>query len=291
MIICSENRTKAIAAHAANANGSTQCVRRLVAFLDCFGYVDVVLGSDNESAIIVLRDEVANQRVRQIRPVGSVPMRSQTRGRADHAVKDFIGQGGKMKLGIERRVRGTIAVDRPIVHWVVEHAALIVNRHQLGHEGKIADRRKNQRDAPPKQLEFAEQVMTRFAPKRGKSKRKAPPAPLPTHGTWLFIHELIIEQVVVLQPGGAARPRPVFRRNDGERLKFEKIMSVKATPSTPNLGMPSEDVVVLKFEGGSGGFSGSAILERPVRNETPTERKIKFTKRMFSEYGYNGGCV
>lgn len=161
-IVCRDKWTKSVAAHAVKAKGSIECAKRLQEFLDSFGYKDITVKSDNESAIKVLRDEVINRRERPTRPAGSVPMHPQTHGLAEKAVQDVIDQIRKLKMALERRLKANVPVNSPIMHWMIEHAALLLNRHQLGHDGKTAYRRVHQKDAPASQFEFAEQVLARW---------------------------------------------------------------------------------------------------------------------------------
>ena len=244
-VVLRDKWTKDTAAMVVKANGSTECSTRLVEFLDSFGYNEIVLRSDNGIAIKLLRDNIVNQRVIATRPAGSAPMHPQTHGRAEKAVQDVIYQVRKMKLALEQRLKIALPVDLPMTHWMVEHVALLINRHLKGHDGKTAYKRKHQREAPATQLDFGEQVLARFAPKRGKSKRKLPLAPRSTPGTWVGINAAIAENIVVLQPGRAARVRIVFRKFEQERCDLEQIMKARATPTNPNPANPSEDIIVL----------------------------------------------
>ena len=216
-IVCRDKWTKSVASHVVKAKGFIECAKRLVEILDSVGYNDIILKSDNESAVKVLCDEVTNERTRLTRPAGSVPMHPQTHGRAEKAVQDITDQVRKLKIGFERRLKAIVLIDSPIVHWMVEHAALLTNRHHLGHDGKTACRRVNQREAFASQFEFVEQVLARYAPKRSNNKRKVFLAPRSTLGTWVGVNEVTVENIVVLQSGRAVRVRTVFRRFEVER--------------------------------------------------------------------------
>ena len=117
---------------------------------------------------------------------------------------------------------------------MVEHAALLINRHQVGHDGKTAYRRVNQREAPASQFEFAEQVLARYAPKRSNNKRKVPLAPRSIPGTWVGVNEATAENIVVFHSGRVFRVRVVFRRPESERWDLDHVLKMKATPASPN---------------------------------------------------------
>ena len=260
-------------------------------FLDTFGYNEIVLKSDNETAIKVLRDDIINKRVRPTRPVGSVPMRPQTHGRAERAAQEVIDQVRKMKLVLERRLKAAIPVDLHIIHWMVEHAALLINRHLNGHDGKTAYRRKHQKEAPATQLEFGEQVLARFAPKRGKSKRRLPLAPRSTPAIWVGINEPTAENVVILQSGRAATVRTAFRKPAEDRWNLEQVLKVKAIPSNPNLANPGEEIIVLKPHDEAESKSGKDLPDTFSHNLIKKLRNFKLTKRIFEDYGYIEGCM
>ena len=101
------------------AKGSIECTKKLVEFLDSFGYNDITVKSDNESAIEVLRDEIINNRTRPTRPAGSVPMHPQTHGRAEKAVQDVTDQVRKLKMGLERRLKARVPIGSPsFIGWL-----------------------------------------------------------------------------------------------------------------------------------------------------------------------------
>ena len=150
------------------------------------------------------------------------------------------------------------------MHWLVERAASRINIHQFGHDEKTAYRRAHQRDAPPSQFEFGEQVMARYAPKRAKSGRTSPLAPRPTLGTWVGVHEATIEIIVALQPGRVARVRAAFRRFEGERWNGQQVFGTRATPLSPNPGSPGKLIPALRIEDGDSHRSGKHFPDTPV---------------------------
>lgn len=291
VIVCRDKWSKLLAAFVVKAKGSTECAKRIVEYLDVFGYNEIVLKSDNESSIKVLRDEVISKRTRPTRPAGSVPMHPQTHGTAEKAVQDITDQIRKLKLGLERRLNVNVPADAPLMHWLVEHAATLINRHQLGHDGKTAHRRVHQREAPASQFEFGEQVLARFAPKRGKTKRKVPLAPRSTPATWVGVHEATTENIVVLQSGRAARVRTVFRRPDDERWNSDIVKTVRATPMCPNTSSPEDPMPVLRSEPNEESSPNRILPDTPTSEIPYRRRNFKLTKRLIDEYGITPGCV
>ena len=290
-VVCRDKWTKAVASHVVKPKGFIECAKRLVEFLDSFGYREVSLKSDNESAIKVLRDEVIGQRSRPTRPAGSVPLHPQTHGRAEKAIQDVTDQVRKLKMALEQRLNARLSINIPVMHWMVEHAALLINRHQLGHDGKTAYRRVHQREAPASQFEFAEQVLARFAPKRSNNKRKVPLAPRSTPGIWVGFNEATAENIIVFQSGRAVRARTAFRRPVSERWSLENVLRVRATPTSPNLAHPDQEITILKPSDESNVKSGKDVPKAIAVPESTKRRNFKMTKRLFEDFGFTPGCV
>lgn len=290
-IVCREKWAKYIAACVARAKGSTECARRIVECLDSFGYVDTVLKFDNESVIKVLRDEVANEMNRPTRPVGPVPMHPQTHGCAEKAVQDLAAQVREFNVVPDKKFKTRVSVEKPIVQWLVERAAVLPSRHKFGNDRKTVYRRVNQRGAPTSQFEVGEQVMARFAPKRAKTKRKAPSAPRPTFGTWVAVHEPIDENIVALHSGKAARARTALRRPELESWSFERVLQAKATICCPNSTYFGELTAIFRFEAEDDAKSGGDLPDVTTHDASIKKRNFKMAKWLFEENGYINGCV
>ena len=178
-----------------------------------------------------------------------------------------------------------------MIHWLIERAAVIINRHQVGHDGETLHKRAHQREAPPSQFEFGEQVLARLAPKIIHAKRKAALAPRFTQGTWVGVHEPTTENVVALQSGKAVRVRTVFRRPEEERWNLDRILGIPATLSDPNPATPGELITILKPESDGSTQSGKDVLGTPIQPRHASKSNFKLTKRIFENHGYTHGCV
>lgn len=289
-IVGRDKWTKYLVAFIEKAKGSIERAKKIVELLDTFGYADLVLKLDNEAAIKTLRDEVISKRNRPTMPANSVPRHPQTHGVAERAVQEFTGQVRKIKFALEKRINAKVPVTAPIMHWAVKHAALLINRQLLGHDGKTAYRRVHQRDSPPIEIEFGEQVLARFAPKRSKAKRKIPPAPRSTPGTWVGIHEPTIDNIVILESGRAVRVRTVFRKFDEERWNADQVLKAQAIPSSPNPSSPDEEMSILKPEPDNSSC-GANLPDTPSVPQKIKYRNFKATKRLLDAHGYIDGCV
>jgi hypothetical protein len=159
--------------------------RRVLAFLKEIGLegADVVFKSDQENAIGDLlnniakrrsaaskmekadEEEVSSQGVRTSRdeprtvheasPVGS----SQSNGFIERAIQDEEGQIRTIKADLESRIQSKIPSSHDIVPWMVEYAAVLLNRGQVGSDGRTAYERLKGKKAVTPGLQFGERVL------------------------------------------------------------------------------------------------------------------------------------
>ena len=81
-----------------------------------------------------------------------MPTHPQIHGRADKATQDTIDQVRKVKKALERNLKAKLFVEGVAMQGFVEHVALLINRHQVGHDGKATYRRMHQREVPNSQF-------------------------------------------------------------------------------------------------------------------------------------------
>lgn len=167
----------------------------------------------------------------------------------------------------------------------------MTNRHLVAQGGKTAYKRTHHRDLPATQLEFVEQVMARFTPKRAKSKKKTPFAPRSIPGTWVGAHEATTGNIVILLFVRAVGVRTAFRRPGDERWCLERVMTIKAAPGSPNPSSPEENIIVLRFDTEGESKSGKDPPSTPVQPSTSKKRDVKFTRGIVEENGFTDGCV
>lgn len=230
-IICRDKESKSMAAYVVKAKGSIENVKKIMEFIDGFGYDKVSLKSYNEEAIKRVRDEVVAKRRKSIVPTSSVPYHPQTHGLAEKGVQDFMNQMRKLKIGLEGRIGRRIPIEAGVIAWMVEHAATIINRHQVGHDGKVPYERVYHRKPPTTQVEFGEQIMAKISPKTQKTSRRNPLSKRIVEATWIGTQETTTEHIVALPSGKIARVRTVYRRPMADRWDAEKILNIKAVPN------------------------------------------------------------
>ena len=138
----------------------------MLAFLKEIGLegADVVFKSDQENAIGDLLNNIAKRRsaaskmekadeeevpskgvrtsrdeprtVHETSPVGS----SQSNGFVERAIQDEEGQIRTIKADLESRIQSKIPSSHDIVPWLVEYAAVLLNRGQVGSMARMRTR-------------------------------------------------------------------------------------------------------------------------------------------------------
>ena len=77
-------------------------------------------------------------------------------GAVEKAVDQFMCQFKAIKIGLERRIGQRVETHWPVLTWVAEHAAMMLNRYQVGRDGRTAYRRTVGKECVQKVVEFCE---------------------------------------------------------------------------------------------------------------------------------------
>ena len=134
-------------------------VARLCRFIMECGLVHFAYRSDREPAIVSLiqdacamagrngvniravEDEAPEPDVEKAHvavPEHSHPGESQSNGMAERAIREVMDEVRTLKMSLEQRVKGHLANDHPVMAWLIEHAAYLLNRCKLGTDGRTA---------------------------------------------------------------------------------------------------------------------------------------------------------
>ena len=118
-------------------------ISRTAAFMKAEGLADLVYKSDQERAVRRLLGDVVTLAVKNGDTFSAVPEasavgESQSNGRAEAAVQQFEDQLRTLKAALQARIGQKLPVTHPVVLWLVEHVASLINRHFVGSSGKTA---------------------------------------------------------------------------------------------------------------------------------------------------------
>ena len=96
-------------------------------------------------------------------PVGS----STSNGVVERAIQSVQGQVRVLKLALERRWGVLIPARHCVIPWLVEYAAYLLNRFEVGQDGKTAYERLKGKQARTLGVEFGEAILWRSKPPGG----------------------------------------------------------------------------------------------------------------------------
>ena len=71
------------------------------------------------------------------------------------------GQGRTLKLAFESHVGDKVPSDHDVIPWMIEYAAVLLNRCQVGEDGKTSYERLKGKAASIPGLEFGERMLWR----------------------------------------------------------------------------------------------------------------------------------
>ena len=216
-------------------------VKRCLAFLKEIGLEgsDIVLKSDQENSVKDVLNVLASRRLAlsKLEPhrsesgiqsaspgvgvgrsiIEASPVASSgSNGFIERGIQSMEGQTRTIKLAFESNIGETIPSDHNVVPWIVEYAAVSINRGQVSSDGKTAYERLKAKPANLAGLEFGERLLwkEKIAAKNRRFKMDSDWK----HGVFLGQRTLSGEYIVGTMEG-IVRPRAIHRRPIEERWK------------------------------------------------------------------------
>jgi hypothetical protein len=182
---------------------------------------DVIIKTDQEAAIAYLVKDIVGERgdekgCRTI--VEESPVKSSgSNGIVERAVQSIEGQIRVMKLALEDRVGEEIDAEANIITFMAEYAAYVMNRLEVGKDGKTAYERNKGKNATVLGIEFGEKLV--WKKKSGQKMNKI-------NSKWEFGIFVGVRQrsgeIWVATPDGIHKARSVRRsqsRTDGRETR------------------------------------------------------------------------
>jgi hypothetical protein len=148
-----------IAANYVNEKGvNPRSIAIVKNFLEKLGHKKVTIKSDQERAIIAMREEVKRHTWVEIVDEKSKAYDSQSNGKAENAVQLFEKQFRTLRDSFEMRIGTRLSSCHPFISYLVEHAAKTINRYRVGQDGKTGYRRWKGKDFKVEIPEIGEKV-------------------------------------------------------------------------------------------------------------------------------------
>ncbi len=173
ILVARERATKMTAATVVPNKGATDAfaARRTGAFIRELGYefAAIAIKSGQEPAIQSLVEDVRRARGNVKTMVEQSPVgESASNGVVERAIQTVQGLLRTSKTALEEIWKGKIPDDHPVVPWMVEHAAVIMNKCEIGNDGKTAHERMKGNKGRLLGIEFGEGVLFRRKPVPGR---------------------------------------------------------------------------------------------------------------------------
>ena len=140
ILVGHDRRTGGINAHQVPVKGIGDGwpAKRVIMDIEELGYAGtpINLKCDQENPIVAVQSRVMQNRIAPMTPKLSPVGKSQSNGAIENAVKRVQGQLRTLKLALEKRIRKRINSEQPAFAWLIEWAAMVLNRYVKGASGQ-----------------------------------------------------------------------------------------------------------------------------------------------------------
>ena len=140
-------------------------------------------------------------------------------------MRDFTGQFRTLKTAIESQLKSRLASDHPVIAWLVEHTAYVMNKFALGPDGKTPYGRLHGREGRERICEFGERIMW-YVPKKMRAKLDQ----RWRYGIFLGRSMASDQNFVGLASGGLVCARAIVRLVPSIRWDADKEGIIHVTP-------------------------------------------------------------
>ncbi len=229
--------------------GDMWLVRKQVRNVELIGRANIGIKTDGEPAIVAVQNRIITLRGGKTVPRNPPAYNPESNGPIEKGVQDLNNQLRALKIALEARLGMKIKCNWPVMEWLVPHAAFVVTRYRVGHDGKSAFQRCTGRQWRRPIVEFGEQVMGKLARQRmergTRSKNSTVMRKLiarSVQGTWVGMVERTGENIIVVgATGKAVRVRTINRLPEETRWNADLVIGIKATPRRPNPNAPETE--------------------------------------------------
>ena len=179
------------------------------------------------------------------------------------------------KLSFESRIKTRLACGHPLIAWLVEHCADVLNRYNIGADGRTPYQRLKGRKFVGHMLEFGSSVMFRVSGKvlGGVMQERWFP------GIWLDKELHTEEHLVMKEDGLVVRSRAV--RENSQNLTMEDYDKLLSTPHDPTGTVKAATMRTVLLE--------VHAQEQEMGSYKP--RRAKITKNIIDKFGPTVRCT
>ena len=210
-------------------------------------------------------------------PELSHPGESQSNGLAEKSVRDFTDQFRTLKTALESRLKSRLASDHPVIAWLVEHTAYVMNKFALGPDGKTPYGRLHGREGRERICEFGERIMW-YVPKKMRAKLDQ----RWRYGIFLGRSMASDQNFVGLTSGEVVCARAIVRLVPSIRWDADKVGIIHVTPF--DYKSRHQDVIEEDHD------PHSHPEPKPDDDAIGIQRRVKIFDSDLKTFGYTDHC-
>ncbi len=279
VLVGKDRSTKLILAHVVpNKGGDVEWVcEQVCRDIKKFGIRgDVVFRSDQEPALVDLLNQICSMRPSsRACTTHSGVGDSKGNGMAERAVQSIEEMVRVHKLAVEARIKERLPCTHPMMAWLVEHAADVLNRYNIGKDGRTPYQRLKGRKFIGNMMEFCSPVMFRVSGKVAGGLMQA----RWMQGLWVGKKLHSDEHLVMKDDGMVVRSRAV--REMDQEISLQDLDKLRSTPHDP-LGISRQTTEAPR---------AAAVPREAVDGEVESKpRRAKITLDVINKYGRTPGC-
>ena len=211
------------------------------------GYTHLALRSDNEPAILKLLEHALTEarykleKLEQVMEEHPNVYDSAGNGQVEAAVKQVTGMLRTNLLDLEKRLEREIPLQSPIMPWLVEYAAFMINIRVRGDDGQTAHQRVRKCDFVKRLVPFGELVLAHVPI---KSPERQAGGALDARSQWGIVlgYGRQRHSYVVFLDGTVKEFRTIHRLPLSQRWDLERTEQVNVTPKDLHGGRGSRAV-------------------------------------------------
>ena len=248
----------------------------------------IIVKTDQEPAIKSFVKDLVEAREEGRTITEESPVKSSgSNGRAERAVQTLEGHIRVLLLGLEARLGMRVDAKEPIVTYMPEYAAYLLNRLKVGKDGKTAYERCRGKKATVLGLEFGEKVLYKVKLNAKQEKLR----PRWEHGIFVGVRpksgEVWIATIEKTFSVRAVRRLPVDQRWTGDTVRWTRRTLLNRYKDDAGADGDLPETVPQEVAPEVGPRGGVVFVE--TRSKPPRDFYIKKTDA--EKHGYTRGCA
>ncbi len=276
-----DDMTKSFAAHVVPHKGNIQWVaEKFVKDIERFGHKGktVTIKSDQEPALMDLVKAIKDEREEATLPELAKTKDSQSNGLSERAVQSVEGMVRTHKLALEKKIDREIPSSHPLIAWLVEHCAFLLNKYLVSSDGRTPHERVKGKKYRGEVLEFWPTSSS-----RGPGKVEGGcMAERWSEGYWIGKVDISDEHMLVTLDGKLVKARSIQLKPENESWDADGLDAITVTPWKV-LEKEPQDTMKPREK------TEDEVPEPVAPEAVPRDIKIN-AEWLRDKYGYTKGC-